>query len=125
MKRYRQRVVKKRKRKTLKRWGHKTVKRWKEVKGENVVCTAPTCFGTARQEAEPEVEVLISAVKKCRYIMDTSFNDFDDEHELKTGSVLTEKKSGNGKSAKTEFVARGDSLALLTTCPQRKFWRML
>lgn len=63
----------------------------REDRDENIVDTISTASGAAEPEARLEVDGLISAVKKFFYILDTSFNDLNDEYELETGSTLTGK----------------------------------
>lgn len=63
----------------------------KEVKEDSIVDTAPTGSGAAQPEAEPEIEMLRSAMEKYCFVRDTLFNDLEDKYELDTRSVLTEE----------------------------------
>lgn len=48
---------------------------------------------TAEPEAGLEVDLLRSAIRNCRFIRETSVNDFEDEYAFKSGSLLTVKVS--------------------------------
>lgn len=61
------------------------------MKEEDSVYTISKASGAAETKAEPQKEVLKSAMKKCCFTRDTSFNDLENEYELGSGSVLTEK----------------------------------
>lgn len=62
----------------------------KEVKEEDIVHTVLTCSRAGKPEAKPEVETLKLAVKKYLFILDTSFNDFEEENELVTSVFAIE-----------------------------------
>lgn len=63
----------------------------REVKEKEIVATTPTGFSAAEPKAGPEVQLLKSAKKKYCFTRNTSCNDLDEEYELKTGSILTER----------------------------------
>lgn len=63
----------------------------KEVREEDNVDKISACFDAAESETRPELEVLKSEMKEYCFFRNTSFNDPEDEYELKNGSVLTEK----------------------------------
>lgn len=63
----------------------------RKVKENDIVDTVSTSSDSVETEAGPDVEVLKSGMRNFCFIQDSSFNHFEDEIELETGCVLTEK----------------------------------
>lgn len=88
----------------------------RKVKGEDIFVTNSSGPGAVDSKTGPEVEVSKPATKKHRFIRNTSFNDIEDEYDLGTGSVLTEKLYLVLADPLYKTSVRGISRALLTKC---------
>lgn len=90
-----------------------------EAEEKRIVDTAPTGSDAASPKAEPDKEVLKSAMKKYCFIWDTSFIDLKDECELETASVINEKVIRSWKIRRTLLAMLRVSRTLLITCSRR------
>lgn len=98
----------------------KSEKMEREVKKNEIFHTFfRTGSRAVKPHVGPEIELLKYAVKTYRFIRDTWFDDFEDEYELKTGSILTEKVNLILAGPLYTLVLHGVSRTLLTTRSRR------